>query len=1029
MRWAIITAAFLLFQLFLPQASHGQLSPASQQRINQLNQQMQQLEAQENYAALIPLQNEVLKIGQREVGDWSTEMAYEWNYLGKIYVTLGQYSKAKAPLLHALRVRRQAFGEDHQETGESYFLSAFALSSLGEYEKAETYYLEALRIANKLAGPEDPDTLQIMNNLGLHYQRVSKNDEAKRIHELVLKARVRTLGADSADVGETLLNLGFLTHTLGDYSAAQDYYTRALAIFKAKLGNDHQYSLQVLNNMARLAYDLGDIEKSYELDQQVYAARARVLGEDHIDVAESLNNMALNLQDQEKYEDAKRLYERSLDIFIKQIGSQDSITHKSMMNLAGIKQRLGETEEAFAMGEKSLKLARENLGDNHPVVAELYLQLGELYLLSDRLDQAQAAIEKSYSVLHEAYGDNHPTNLGALFALCWIQMEHEQWDEVLTMSNNIRRLVRTTAARLMAGLSPQAQLQLLESDVHQPFAFTVAWQKMDDPAYVTASADWLINDKGMSQATLAARETLMRDVGDAHSKALGQKLLDIRRQLASAVLSTPQGNQAEAQRKRVEQLTQQETDVTRQLSLKLGKSVELESWIELQDVRDALADDETLITWVRFQPIDFDKAKSASDEYVLPPRYLAWIIPASGQGEIQLVDLGMAEEIDAAVEKARDEITAAGRKDGTILQDGELEAEQKLRAAMEAVTQKVWLPVAEHISPDTKRLNLSPDGALWLVPWAALPLEDDRYLIEQYAFRLLISGRELVEELGAPSGNRPLIFANPTFDLTPQKVMAAIQAIFRDFKFDPNANRGLVSQTAIRSVPTLPNTELEAEAISPSLEKIVGKPPTKYMRQYALESVVKRVHQPRMLVLSTHGYFLPDQKTKSSDRSGVPGSSRSASLISADGKPIENPLLRCGLLLAGCNQPPSGGDDGVLTGLEIVGLDLRGTELVVLSACETGVGKVQIGEGIAGLRQAFQLAGAHSVVATLWQVPDRDSAVLMKDFFEQMAEDQAPADALRAAQLTRIESRRERYGAAHPYFWAAWTFTGKSGSK
>jgi CHAT domain-containing protein len=273
--------------------------------------------------------------------------------------------------------------------------------------------------------------------------------------------------------------------------------------------------------------------------------------------------------------------------------------------------------------------------------------------------------------------------------------------------------------------------------------------------------------------------------------------------------------------------------------------------------------------------------------------------------------------------------------------------------------------------------------------------------------------------------------ADPNYDLSAAESLAATRAVMRGATLpaDDELRRLSNEGSALPSVERLPGAAAEAKAIEPELAAYAGAPPIVYTDIYALEAVFKALQRPKALVLATHGFFLPDQEARDDQHAATAPASRDAAataLLTIDGKPIENPLLRCGLLFAGCNSRArlAGLEDGVLTGMEIVGSDLRGTDLVVLSACETGLGKVRNGEGVSGLRQAFQLAGVRTVVATLWQVPDRQSAQLMRDFFANLAAGRSKADALRDAQLKSIAARRERFGAAHPFFWAAYTLTG-----
>ena len=289
---------------------------------------------------------------------------------------------------------------------------------------------------------------------------------------------------------------------------------------------------------------------------------------------------------------------------------------------------------------------------------------------------------------------------------------------------------------------------------------------------------------------------------------------------------------------------------------------------------------------------------------------------------------------------------------------------------------------------------LCPDSGLWLAPWPALPSDDkSKFLIEQFTLSFVISPSQLLIKGGHSADLRaPVIFANPKFDLSPDSVWKSICDVLRaqaPSEAERTRSAKAFSNRSFANVVALPGTATEAALISPVLESYTGKVPLRYEDRYALETIARSMRRPRVVVFGTHGFFLGNDKLATNS------SANTTDMIS------ENPLARCGLLMAGCKATNAGkdtaGDDGVLTGMEIASLDLDETELVILSACETAVGSPRVGEGVASLCQAFQLAGARTVVAALWSVPDRESALLINKFVEELAAGKSNSEAMQAA--------------------------------
>jgi tetratricopeptide (TPR) repeat protein len=901
----------------------------------------------------------------------------------------------------------------------------------GRYAEAEALLKRALKIDEAKLGIDHPDVATSLSNLARLYAELGRYAEAEPLYQRSLKIRETKLGPDHPDVAISLDNLAFLYYKQGRYAEAEPLNQRSLKILETKLGPDHPDVGTSLHGLAGLYQSLGRYAEAEPLYQRCLKIAEARFGSDHPDVATSLNDLAVLYRNLARYVEAEPLLRRSLKIQEAKRGFDHPEVATCLINLAGVYAEQDRYAEAEPLFKRGLEIDEAKLGPDHPKVATSLINLAFLYYAQGRYAEAEPLYKRGFTICVAKLGPDHPNVATIMYHLAVLHATQRQWTEAMEATDHTRHIRLRHIVRVLPALAEKEQLTYLkatdESDLH--FALSLALSRSDDRAAVLQSAGWVLNGKGLAHQTLAELALLARGGEDPAAARLVAQLRDIRNRLAAMTIANPRPGRENDRKRELARLDEQERELSKKLGQVTGRPTRDDPWVEPDAVRKALPAEAIQVEIARFRVFDF-RAKDRKKEWQ-PPHYAAWLIPAAGRGEVHVIDLGEAKPIEDAVAAAR---KALQPELDLLRSRGEPDAEQQVRKPLQHLARLVLHPLLPHIGL-AKRWVISPDAALWLIPWGALPLPDGRYAIEEHLISYVVSGRDLVADLGPPASERPIVLADPDYDLDPVQARSTKRRVLQQ-RSEPVpetllALRGSSRSLAGATFARLPGTAGEAEAILPRLASYTGVEPRLYTGPEALEAVFKAVQRPRLVILSTHGFFLEEPETKPADHR--------VSVLSPDGgrskpgaaPPTENPLLRCGLVLAGANQrgQASGPDDedGILTGLEIVGTDLRGTELVVLSACETAVGQVRNGEGVAGLRQAFQLAGAQAVVASLWQVPDKDTARLMVEFFDNLAAGQDRAAAMRHAQLALMASRRERYGAAHPFFWAAFTVTGDLG--
>jgi CHAT domain-containing protein/Tfp pilus assembly protein PilF len=888
------------------------------------------------------------------------------------------------------------------------------LYAAGSYQAACKEYEAALLLCDPQHS-RPVATARLQSSLSKTWTMLGDYGKARQYIDRSLANCVKAHGATSTETATTLTELGALQVKLGDSRGAQSSFEKALKLTQQLLGQRHPKTIYLHASLGSMLSAIGDRPAAAREFEEAMTVVRKSEVEENSDTAFLHFEYGGFLTGQGKYAEAREQLEKALELRRKLLGDQHRQTANTLDSLGLVYCHLNEHTLAQECFEEELVIRKATLSPEHPELINGLNNLGFVLGCQKKYPEAIASFQQALALGQKWFGDNDPNAVTTYTSLSLFSAAQENWPRAVEFMEQGRRCARHRLATTLSTLSEREQLLYLQGhDFHSHFtALTLAVALRQNPGIAELSAGWLLNGKSQSQELLADRAVRMREDGDPALAKISQQLKQVRDEQAKIVYS---GASRTDRAEQIAKLAKTEEELSRRLSKAGSHALQASQWVDAKQVQAALAPGEVFIDIACVPMVNFQ----APDDMNRPIHYAAWVIPAAGHGNFQLIDLGEVEEIHTALRELRIAINTVFTTDPSTGLTKPAGEETFIQAynALRTLSARLLYPLLSEIR-DAEKLLISPDGQLWLVPWAALLLPDGRFAVEQYEIAHLVSGRELVAPKVKRPSNAPLIVANPNFDLPPDEARQIAQVTLAGKKYTPPP------KTTVRLRPPLPplGTPIaeigkQVAVVGPKLASYAGKKPAIFEGNRALEPLVKAVHGPRIILFATHGFFEPSDSGARARSTGL-GNARAP-------RTADNPLLRCGVLLAGCNwRDSSKGDDGILTGMEILGLDLRGTELVVLSACNTGVGDLRIGEGVASTRQAFQLAGAEAVVATLWPVMVDEANDQMSDFFANLAKGQGKAQALRNTQLSAISRLKAKYQGATPIIWAAFTITGR----
>lgn len=924
-----------------------------------------------NHAAAKPLYKQALAIQKQVLGEMNHDYAATLNRLGRIYAVMGSYKDAMPLFIQTLVIWKEILGDKHpayasclNDLGNLYF-------DMGNYAAAEPIFLQDNAIIKEVQGEGNPDYAASLINLGNLYLNMGNYPAAEPIYKKSIAILKEAMGEDNPSYAVPIGNLGVLYLKMGNYVAAEAFMNQGIAIQKRLLGDRHPDYATYLNNMANLYNYLGNYAAAEPLFNQSMQIRKDILGVHHPDYAMSLNNLGNLYQNMGDFSRSEIMHKQARDARKEALGKDHPKYAGSLFNMGILYTKFGRYNEAEMDLVQAIDIQKKTLGWKHPELATSLRNLGLLYKNMGNYAASESRYQQALAIQKEILGERHPDYAESMADLANLHLAQNQFQLAIPEWVKAKNLILAHQKVNFPSLSDNEKEVFYKTKIRpyfEQFTSTV-----------------------LQPQTYSGHDSLLPQLYDLHltSKAL---LLNESSRWRRTVLASGDKNLLEkflaweqATKKYAAYLNEEEDfnpktadsleRVSREMEKNLSKISERftnlternpKSWTDVQktlkpgDAAIEVIRFRTLGNYQMFNPVDSIKPHSLHGLTDSVQYAFLVVTPTSKWPELVVFSEGNAME--KALTGYRNYI--------------------KMGVTDEKSYQTYWKNLGEYLRKKRiKKVYFSPDGVYYQISLPTLfNPKTGKYLLDEIEVFQVTNTRDLLNEKASESGSQyAILLGSPDFG---------------------------------SGYTPLPGTQKEVETIAQNLKE-KGWEPEVHFGKEAGELALSNMKKPRLLHIATHGYFEASESYMPNNRVG----NRAASTVIKK----TNPLWRSGLILSKNRSQDTltWGNDGILTAYEAMFLNLSHTELVVLSACETGLGEIQNGEGVYGLQRAFMVAGAKTVIMSFWKVNDTVTQELMVGFYRHWLAGLTKREAFVKTQ----REIRARYPT--PNYWGAFVMVGE----